>query len=429
MDLMTATPKLTGDVQKDIKNLTDHIFQLEEYLRYQLRNLDVTNFNDLGLARYENGRLQVYAKAVEVHTKDLEVRLENTEKTVSFLDETAGRLQSEVATIKATSEEIRTEVSTVETNLGKQIGSLQDQQQENYLYLDGKIDTKVTELNSTISQTAKEIRSEVSASLESVNGEIEDVRSSITQTAGDIRLEVGESLTKIDTDLKTLESGIDENHDSISKLLDDYDTMSSELSLTSNSISAVVSAVGQNGAVTAASIVAAINEAGSEVKIAADHVTVDASSFAVDGVISGIEIGTAYKGALSGNIVIKEESIEFQDTDPTESTYNRKTISVICASYDDGENASAGLDIITRNVLSLIGQKGVEIVAYSGKYNNVYTFEEDGLYSREEMKLSCKNGFVGIGSGDGGYWSIEDDGFYKVDKYGERVLYIQGWPM
>lgn len=456
MDLMTATPKLTGDVQKDIKNLSNHVFQLEEHLRYQLRNLDVTNFNDLGLARYENGRMQVYAEAVEVHTKDLLVKIEETKNEVSSLEkdlksetekiskeittikansdglvvlvekvsgdletlgqETEGingslndlsgrvgnaeadvvllkaelkttaegisarveRTEQSVTTLTATAEDLQTSivgisgrVETAEgdleelqetagniqatiTNISKDVTTLQTtatglnarvesteqsvttltntatKLQNSIDDVSGQVtevqneteeviatvstvqkdvaDLKVTAqgIQSTVSSHTTTINSHTSklnaqgnklsglegsvedheTRLDNVATEIKNVKSSITQTASDIRLEVSESLTGIDTDLKRLKSGIEVNEDWIAKMLDDYDTMNSELALTSNSISAVVSAVGQNGAVTAASIVAAINDAGSEVKIAADHVTVDASSIDLNGYVT-----------------------------------------------------------------------------------------------------------------------------------------------
>lgn len=157
MDLEVMATKLSGDPEQDIKTLSNHVFQLEENLRYMLRNLDVTNFNDLGLARYENGRLQVYANEVSLQTDKLRVEF--------------GKETEEIhALLVATTEELQTTISAQ----GKEIGSLKSQ---------------------------------------------------ITQT--------------------------------------------------SNKISAVVSAVDDSsGNVTAASIVAAINSAGSSVKIAADHIDI-----------------------------------------------------------------------------------------------------------------------------------------------------------
>lgn len=114
MDLTVTSAKLTGDVNKDVKTLANHVFQLEENLRYALRNLDVTNFNDLGLARYENGRLQVYSEVVEVQAKKL--RLEFGEETDEIY-----------AQISATAEELLSEISDVNSGLGSQIKQTADE--------------------------------------------------------------------------------------------------------------------------------------------------------------------------------------------------------------------------------------------------------------------------------------------------------------
>jgi hypothetical protein len=96
LELEVTAAKLTGDPAKDIKSLSNHVFMLEEKLRYTLRNLDVTNFNDLGLARYENGRLQVYTKVVEIQTEKLLVEIEGVEKNYTELSATVGGIQSTV---------------------------------------------------------------------------------------------------------------------------------------------------------------------------------------------------------------------------------------------------------------------------------------------------------------------------------------------
>lgn len=163
MDLRTTMGTMSGNPEQDVKAMYNYVFQLTEELRYLLNNLDVTNFNDLGLMRYENGRLQIYAEKLEVRAKELEA---------VFRDEN-GNLKTE---IEATIDGIRT---TVTAN-GDAISDLQ--------------------------------------------GNIKNVSSSLTQTA--------------------------------------------------NAISAIVESVGVDGTVTAASIVAAINAAGSSVKISADRVDI-----------------------------------------------------------------------------------------------------------------------------------------------------------
>ena len=72
MDLRATMGTMTGNPAEDIKTLYNYVFQLTEEFRYLMSNLDVTNFNDLGLARYENGRLQVYSGVVEVRANKIE---------------------------------------------------------------------------------------------------------------------------------------------------------------------------------------------------------------------------------------------------------------------------------------------------------------------------------------------------------------------
>lgn len=247
MDLKITGAKLSGDAEKDVKILANHVFQLEEQLRYQLRNLDVTNFNDLGLARYENGRLQVYAKQVEIQTEKL--RLEFGKETDEIYAE-----------ISATAEELLSEIESVD-------GSYSELSQT------------VSGIQTTVSGQAKTISSHTS-SINSHTSSISSLQSQITQT--------------------------------------------------SDKISAVVSAVDDsNGNVTAASIVAAINGAGSTVKISADHVDIsgdlvtvsdlagtgkveiNAGNIAANGTISGCRLETAKDGIT--NIVIDGAYIKFTD--------------------------------------------------------------------------------------------------------------------
>lgn len=75
MDLRLNMPGLSGNVEKDLKNLNSYVFQLTEELRYLLHNLDVTNFNDLGLMRYENGRLQIYSDKLQAAVNSLDLKI------------------------------------------------------------------------------------------------------------------------------------------------------------------------------------------------------------------------------------------------------------------------------------------------------------------------------------------------------------------
>lgn len=254
MDLKITGAKLSGDAEKDVKILANHVFQLEEQLRYQLRNLDVTNFNDLGLARYENGRLQVYAKQVEIQTEKLRVEF--------------GKETDDIyAEISATAEELLAEIESVDGNY------------------------------SSLSQTVNGIETTVKSHTGTINGHTNSITRHENRLNGQ------------DTKFTTIESSIKQ---------------------TADKISAVVSAVDDSsGNVTAASIVAAINKAGSTVKISADHVDIsgdlvtisdlagtgkveiNAGNIAANGTISGCRLETATGGRT--NIVIDDDYIKFTD--------------------------------------------------------------------------------------------------------------------
>lgn len=97
MELRTRLGPMSGDVQQDLKTLQSFVFQQSEDLRYLLRNLDVTNFNDLGLARYENGRLQIYTEQLNIKAEKLTAEFQAAdEKTKTTLEASVTGLRTEV---------------------------------------------------------------------------------------------------------------------------------------------------------------------------------------------------------------------------------------------------------------------------------------------------------------------------------------------
>lgn len=197
MDLKTTMGNLSGNTSEDLKMLYNYVFQLTEELRYLINNLDVTNFNDLGLARYENGRLQVYSEVVEVRAKKVE--------------------------------------SVVEA-LGNDLGEF-----ENW-----------------------------------TEGEIESVRSSFSQTAGQIEAKV----QALDTDVGEL---------------------SSKLTLTSNSVSAIVSNVGSGNQVTVASIIAAIN---SEAGNSSSFIQLKAEAVDISGMVTFNDLSSDAKDEYGNPVTV-----------------------------------------------------------------------------------------------------------------------------
>lgn len=223
-------PGLSGNVEKDIKNLSNYVFQLSEQLRYALYNLDVTNFNDLGLARYENGRLQIYSEKLQASVKELELKISGAEDSLT-------------ATIEGKAGELTTTISEK---------------------LDG-VDVKMSQWQQTVSGFST-----------TVSQKINDVDTKVStwqQTVDGFSTQISERFTSLEgTYVKT-----------------------SVYNLTAGKISAIVEEIGANGTVTAASIVAAINNSSSRVEISADHI--DLSGVATFSAISEEDDYTLIDGA------------------------------------------------------------------------------------------------------------------------------------
>jgi hypothetical protein len=169
MELKVQLGNMTGDVQKDLKTLSSFVFQQSEELRYLLHNLDVTNFNDLGLMRYENGRLQVYTEEFNIRAEALK------------------------AEFKAANEEMKTTIegtiNGLKSTVAANTNSITEINNTTIPGIQGQI--------STISQTAGQIQSTVSAHTTSINNinntSIPALQSQITQQANNISLVVNQN--------------------------------------------------------------------------------------------------------------------------------------------------------------------------------------------------------------------------------------------
>ena len=125
---------------------------------------------------------------------------------------------------------------------------------------------------STLKRTATELNSE----LVNAKGQISTIR----QTADSVSIE----LANAKGDAATLKARFEITDSAITQEVTDRTnserTMNSRITQTANSISQVVESVGSDGRVTAASIVAAVNNSGSSVKISADHIILDGDAVA-----------------------------------------------------------------------------------------------------------------------------------------------------
>ena len=314
----SALGSLSGDTQEDMKRVYNHVYQLEEYLRYALDNLDVTNFNDLGLARYENGRMQVYAQALEVKASALKAEFRDAD----------GELKTEISAT----------ISGIQSTVTEQGNSI-----------------------SSLSQTASQLQSTVTAQGNTISG----MQSTITQNA--------------------------------------------------NSISAIVQSVGSNGSVTAASIVAAINAAGSTVQISADHIT-------LTGYVTFSSLETEGEAAINGaNITAGEiNAVNFVASGSLDGSVSNSFV------VKDDANGNI-IGHIGYQWVSSDGQRGDKLWIRTVQYSNYYpavkisaagdvsiqSEREDGLvYVASNGTISLQGPDVFIYDGTSA-WHFKDGNLYK----------------
>jgi hypothetical protein len=147
----------------------NYVMQLTEELRYALNNIGISNLNDKELARYENGRLSVFANEIELHTNEL--RLEFGTMTDQLRDD-IGSMEAELyGAIEASASGLRVEfaaglgdvadrVTTLEVNAGEFKVSVEKQLGAFETSLDNmgdELDDQYASLSSLISAEAGRI--------------------------------------------------------------------------------------------------------------------------------------------------------------------------------------------------------------------------------------------------------------------------------
>lgn len=190
----------------------------------------------------------------------------------SRVQQTAGALETEV-TLRQNGD------VTLQSNITQTAGQIRTE-----------VTNNVTNLQSQITQNAESIETEVEARQ---SGETQ-LRSTITQTATTIELYVDNQVDALDSRItvnseaistevadrqsadQTLQSNINQTATAISLEVtnrqNDVESLSGRITTEAGKISQIVSAVGSDGQVTAASIVTAINGGASSVVISADHI-------------------------------------------------------------------------------------------------------------------------------------------------------------
>lgn len=197
----------------------------------------------------------------------------------------------------------------------------------------------------------------------------------------------------------------------VQNLSGDLGQVRSTVSQTAESLSAVVSAVGKNGAVSAASIVAAINNAGSSVKLSADRVdlrglvTVSSLQNKGETVIHGGNITTGEIRAVNF-IATGETAMEVENPDGT-------TIGTVSYTYEEADDLLGDKLWLTTHAywgdlgkhypsIKLESAGGVSAQAGNGP---VY------LSSRDYITLD--GGDIHLYDGSGVHWEFSGGNLYK----------------
>lgn len=220
----TGFPQFTGDESSDqkIDKVMNYLYMLLEQLRYSLNNLDADNFNDTGLQEIGEGI-----------ARPLQTSFENEfSKTSALIEGISNEFGSQ---IRLLTDWIGTDA---DGNLVSSAASITQSVHAN--------SAQITLLNQWKGTTSSSL-----AAVQTLASQNEAKISLLTNwknTAED-------DIDGLAVSVAAIEQMADENGASISQ---------------------IVQTVGKDGEVNAASIVAAVNAAGSSVKINADHLDVDA---------------------------------------------------------------------------------------------------------------------------------------------------------
>ena len=271
------------DSNAKIDKVMNYLYMLLEQLRYSLANLDADNFNDAGLKEIADGI-----------ARPLQTSFENElVKTSALIEGWSDEFGSQITLLT----QFR---KTVEDGSISSIAGIKQQADANSssIYLisewqktveDGSISSiagikQQADANSSsiylISEWQKKVEDGSISSIASIDAKADANSAQITQ----LNQWTGTASSSIAA-VQTLASQNGANITSLtnwrSTVEDDLEGLSSSVAYIEEladengaSISQIVRAVGKNGEVNAASIVAAVNDAGSSVKIDADHVDI-----------------------------------------------------------------------------------------------------------------------------------------------------------
>ena len=260
------------------------------------------------------------------------------------------------------------------------------------------LNEEIGAMNGKISASETTLRGEITASAKQLTVDYQAADSAQkTVLEGKITASASALTTAYQNADKGLQSQITQQAGSIQSVVSDVSDLdgkvsgyNSRITQNANKISAIVSNVGSGGTVTAASIVASINSAGSSVKISADHVNITGFVTFSDLSTSGyttINADNITTGSISANRIsggtLEGVILKSTGSNNEEITISNGVIDFYSGSISDGDY---GYLNVSATVLQLTGSSGVNISAKRGTGLTIYAgssefgFSSSGLY-------------------------------------------------
>ncbi len=311
------------------------------------------------------------------------------------LQETAGNIDKELTTVK-------TNLASVETKADNAAASVEIIAQS-VTQLETDVDN-LSAVNSALISAMAAIKT----TAEDAAAAVELVAKSVTKNADDIvdlqttTGNIDKELTTVKTNLATVETKADDAAasaelaaQSVTELEGDVDSLTKSVASVkatadgaSASVSTIVSNIGSNGTVNAASIVAKINAAGSTVQIAADHISLKGKTIALtsDSInISSTYFNVATTGAVNCTslAVTGGSSTILISGSTTESALMRAMYSVQPNTYAEMRPSGFVATDYTTNGNTVLSGRGMQAAGQTYGYmqTNTLTMNSNVMYS------------------------------------------------
>ena len=371
----------SNELIKRLREIEDELIRLRKQRNYELNNLDEDNIPRLRQYSQIISENQAAVSLVEQKVSDVESSVTLLSQYTSF---------DNVVVVEASDDKTNWDKTRV----------YYDKTAKIYYYYDGKqwlttanpvtagLDTAIAQIQAKTAENEAEIslvaqsvtqNTQAITGLETltgqIDGEINTVKTNLAavETKADDAAASAELAAQSVTELESEVSG------QIKTLTQNVASVKTTADSASASVSAIVKNVGANGAVTAASIVAKINSAGSSVQIAADHISLKGKTIALTS--DSINIASTYFNVATSGAVTCTSLAVTGDGSSINVTGSSFSSSIIKVSYN---NLAYATDIRPGGVYSVTGTLGFEgspqrVQVYANgnyyQYSNLSSYE------------------------------------------------------